>query len=101
MADAQQTPQQMIGQTDIDQTGDQVHRQTEQGLWPIPKLMERYGIGKALLYKRLAYLKIQPWKVGNCSYLDNEQLSYMDGLHDHIQRTGRIILLQKLRGVIT
>jgi hypothetical protein len=104
MADAQQMPQQMVGQIDQleNQTADQASLQTDQeeGLWTIPKLMERYGIGKEPLYKRMAYLKIQPWRMGNYSYLDDEQLAYMDGLDDHIHRTGRMILLQKLRGVI-
>ena len=108
MADAQQTPQQMAGQTDQtaqldDQTGDQTPRQPDQeeGLWTIPKLMERYGIGKDPLYKRMVYLKILLRKIGNESYLDDDQLAYMDDLHDHIQQTGRMILLQKLRGVIS
>ena len=101
MADVQQ----MVGQINQieNQTGEQAHRQTDQekGLWTIPKLMKRYGIGKDRLYKRMAYLKITPWNMGNCFYLDDEQLAYMDGLEDHIQRTGRMILLQKLRGMMT
>ena len=99
MVDAQQT----VGQVDQKQIDDQAPEQKnqEEGLWTIPKLMKRYGIGQDLLYKRMARLKIQPWKMGNCSYLDDEQLSCMDGLHNHIQQMGRIILLQKLRGVIT
>lgn len=100
MADAQQTIGLIVGQTD---QNDQIPRQTdrEEKLWTMPKLMERYGIGQELLYKRMAYLKIRPKEMGSCSYLNDEQLAHMDGLHDHIQRTGRIILLQKLRGVLT
>lgn len=105
MADAEQSSQQTGRQTNQinridDQTGNQT-LQTEQVLWTIPELMERYGIGKELVYKRMAYLKIQPEKAGKYTYLDNEQLIYMDGLHDHIQRTGKMILMQKLRGVLT
>ena len=93
MVDAQQT----VGQID-DQAREQTDREEE--LWTIPKLMQRYGVGRESLCKRMAHLKIQPWRIGDCSYLDDEQLACMDGLHDHIQQTGRVILLQKLRGVI-
>ena len=106
MADAQHPPQQMVGQTNqtqLDNHTNQTPRQINQdeGLWTIIKLMERYGIAKDTLTKRMAYLKILPRKMGNYSYLDDEQLAYMDELHAHIQQTGRIILLQKLRGVIS
>ena len=105
MADTQHPPQQMVGQTDqkLDEHTNRTPRQINQdeGLWTIIKLMERYGIGKGRLMKRMAYLKILPRKMGNHSYLDNEQLAYMDELHAHIQQTGRTILLQKLRGVIS
>lgn len=99
MVDTQQT----VGQIDQKQIDDQAPEQIDQedGLWTIPKLMKRYGIEKDPLYKRMAHLRIQPGKMGNCFYLDDEQLVCMDGLHDHIQQTGRIILLQKLKGVIT
>ena len=105
MVDTQHPPQQMVGQTDqkLDEHTNRKPRQINQdeGLWTIIKLMERYGIGKDPLMKRMAYLKILPRKMGNYSYLDDEQLVYMDELHAHIQQTGRIILLQKLRGVIS
>lgn len=98
MVDAQQT----VGQIDQKQIDDQVPEPPDQEeMWTILKLMKRYGIGKEPLYKRMAHLKIQPGQMGNCSYLDDEQLACMDSLHNHIQQTGRIILLQKLRGVIT
>ena len=104
MADTQHPPQQMVGQKEkkLDEHTNRTPRQVNQdeGLWTIIKLMERNGIGNPLM-KRMAYLKILPRKMGNYSYLDDEQLAYMDELHAHIQQTGRTILLQKLRGVIS
>ena len=105
MADTQHPPQQIVGQTDqkLDEHTNRTPRQINQDerLWTIIKLMDRYGIGKGRLIKRMAYLKILPRNMGNHSYLDNEQLAYMDEFHAHIQQTGRTILLHKLRGVIS
>lgn len=53
----------------------------------INELMERYKIGRDQLYKRMGYLQIRTWKAGGRSYLDDEQIRHMDGLHDHIQQT--------------
>jgi hypothetical protein len=57
---------------------------------PISKLREKYNIGRDPLYARMRYLRITTWKVSGKAYLDAEQVAHMDGLHAHIQQTGRM-----------
>lgn len=56
----------------------------------ILELQEKYGIGRDPLYNRMKYLKIKTWKVSGKAHLDAQQVEYMDGLHEHIQQTGRM-----------
>lgn len=57
---------------------------------PLLELQQKYGIGRAPLYNRMTYLKMTTWKVSGKAYLDTEQVMEMDGLHEHIQSTGRM-----------
>jgi hypothetical protein len=56
----------------------------------ISELLKKYRIGRNPLYNRMTYLKIKTWKVCGKAYLDTEQVAQMDGLHEHIQVTGRM-----------
>lgn len=56
----------------------------------ILELQKKYGIGRDPLYGRMRYLQIKTWKIGKKAYLDAEQVAQMDGLHDHIQETGKM-----------
>lgn len=56
----------------------------------ILELQKKYGIGRDSFYARTRYLRITTWKIGKKAYLDAEQIIHMDGLHDHIQATGKM-----------
>jgi hypothetical protein len=56
----------------------------------ILELQKKYGIGRDSLYGRMRYLQIITWKIGKKAYLDAGQITHMDGLHDHIQATGKM-----------
>jgi len=56
----------------------------------ILELQKKYGIGRDSLYGRMRYLQITTWKIGKKAYLDAGQITRMDGLHDHIQATGKM-----------
>jgi len=82
-------------------TGEQAHRQTDQEKDCGQSLNWWSGTeSEKIRLQSDGLLKIHPWNMGNCFYLDDEQVAYMDGLEDHIQRTGRMILLQ-IERVIT
>lgn len=54
----------------------------------IAKLEEKFSIKKAMVYKRLEYLKIKPFKEGRQLWLSDQQLADLEGLHEHMQATG-------------
>lgn len=54
------------------------------------ELQEKYQIGRDPLYVRMRYLSITTWKTGGKAYLDEQQVVYMDELHEHIKATGRM-----------
>ena len=56
----------------------------------ILELQKKYNIGRDSLYGRMRYLQITTWKIGKKAYLDGRQITHMDGLHDHIQATGKM-----------
>ncbi|MCP6761919.1 MAG: hypothetical protein NHB32_24935 [Fischerella sp. CENA71] len=56
----------------------------------ILELQKKYGIGRDSLYGRMRYLQIATYKIKGKAYLDAEQVAHMDGLHDHIQATGKM-----------
>lgn len=56
----------------------------------ILELREKYSIGRDPLYARMRYLQIATWKVSGKAYLDADQVAHMDGLHAHIQQTGKM-----------
>ena len=54
------------------------------------ELQEKYQIGRDPLYVRMRYLAITTWKIGGKAYLDEQQVAYMDELHEHIKANGRM-----------
>lgn len=54
------------------------------------ELQEKYQIGRDPLYVRMRYLAITTWKIGGKAYLDEQQIAYMDELHEHIKTVGRM-----------
>ncbi|MCC5604820.1 hypothetical protein [Nostoc favosum] len=53
-------------------------------------LQKKYGIQRDSFYARTRYLRITTWKEGGKAYLYADQIAEMDGLHEHIQQTGRM-----------
>ena len=56
----------------------------------ILELQKKYGIQRDSFYARTRYLRITTWKEGGKAYLYGDQIAEMDGLHEHIQQTGRM-----------
>lgn len=56
--------------------------------FPVSDLPARYDIKRTALYERLKALDIKPYKQGNKSYVDGDQLQQLDDLHTHIGRGG-------------
>jgi len=56
----------------------------------ILELQKKYGIQRDSFYARTRYLRITTWKEGGKAYLYADQIAEMDGLHEHIQQTGRM-----------
>ncbi|MHC5917059.1 MAG: hypothetical protein ACYTXE_40180 [Nostoc sp.] len=56
----------------------------------ILELQKKYGIQRDSFYARTRYLRITTWKESGKAYLDADQIAEMDGLHEHIQQTGRM-----------
>lgn len=52
---------------------------------PVAQLTSRYDIGRTSLYKRLSDLNIKPHTIGSKAYVDADQLSLLDKLHDHLK----------------
>ena len=52
---------------------------------PVSQLTSRYDISRTSLYKRLSDLNIKPHTIGSKAYLDADQLSLLDKLHDHLK----------------
>lgn len=50
--------------------------------FPVNQLSDRYQLARSAVYKRMGDLGIVPHKVGNKSFLDNEQIQLLDELHD-------------------
>lgn len=69
---------------------DTLQNDVENSKISILELQQKYGIGRDPLYARMRYLKITTYKVSGKAHLDVEQVEYMDGLHEHIQQTGRM-----------
>ncbi len=49
-------------------------------------LQERYSISRDALHKRIRYLQMRTWKIQGKgkTYLDSDQVAYLDGLHAHM-----------------
>ncbi len=73
-----------------DNTPDSDQNQENFSKISILELREKYSIGRDPLYARMRYLQITTWKSGGKAYLDADQVAHMDGLHAHIQQTGRM-----------
>lgn len=53
-------------------------------------LQKKYSIQRDSFYARTRYLRITTWKEGGKAYLYGDQIAEMDGLHEHIQQTGKM-----------
>jgi len=53
------------------------------------ELTQRYDLSKAVIYKRLKFLHIKPYRQENRSYINGEQLKLMDDLHAHLKAGGK------------
>jgi hypothetical protein len=58
------------------------------GRMPVNQLRDRYKLTRSVIYKRLKDLGIEREKIGNRAYLNREQLSLLDALHEFIQGGG-------------
>jgi hypothetical protein len=54
------------------------------------KIQERYDIGRAMVYKRLRHLDIQPTKQGSETWLTPDQLEALDKLNQHLLEGGKL-----------
>lgn len=66
---------------------------------PVNQLMQRYGLVKSAVYKRLTDLGIEPQRVGNKSYVNAEQLRLLDDLHQFIKSGGTMPEFLESRGI--
>ncbi|GAB4146159.1 MAG: hypothetical protein Fur0046_24030 [Cyanobacteria bacterium J069] len=66
---------------------------------PVNQLSQRYRLARSAVYKRLNDLGIDPQKVGNKSFVNAEQLSLLDDLHQFIQSGGTMPEFQESRGL--
>lgn len=60
----------------------------EPELTSIAELCDQLLISQKTAYKRMRFLQIKSWKHGKRSFLDREQVRYMNELHRHHQETG-------------
>ncbi|MGD1865772.1 MAG: hypothetical protein ACFB0D_14570 [Phormidesmis sp.] len=58
------------------------------GLTPVVDLLDRYKLGRSVIYKRLKDLGIKPKKISVRTYVNAEQLKLLDSLHEFIQGGG-------------
>jgi hypothetical protein len=54
------------------------------------RIQERYDIGRAMVYKRLRHLDIQPSKQGSQVWLTTDQLNELDKLNQHLLEGGKL-----------
>lgn len=73
-----------------DNQPDNLQNDVENSKISILELQKKYGIQRDSFYARTRYLRITTWKEGGKAYLYADQIAYMDGLHEHIQQTGRM-----------
>jgi hypothetical protein len=73
-----------------DNQPDTTQNNVENSKISILELQKKYGIQRDSFYARTRYLRITTWKEGGKAYLDADQITEMDGLHEHIQQTGRM-----------
>ncbi|MEL6385179.1 MAG: hypothetical protein AAFQ89_22490 [Cyanobacteria bacterium J06626_18] len=57
--------------------------------FPVSQLTQRYNVVRSAIYTRIDALGIKPEKVGNRAFLNVEQLTLMDELHEYIQAGGQ------------
>jgi hypothetical protein len=73
-----------------DNQPDILENEAENSKISILELQKKYGIQRDSFYGRTRYLRITTWKESGKAYLDAGQVAHMDGLHNHIQQTGRM-----------
>lgn len=56
----------------------------------VEKLKEKYSLGQAQVYNRLKHLAIRSCKGDGKVWLNNEQFTLMEALHQHIQEGGEM-----------
>ncbi|MCU0567291.1 MAG: Lrp/AsnC family transcriptional regulator [Oculatellaceae cyanobacterium Prado106] len=56
--------------------------------YQINDLIERYGLARSAVYKRIENLGLTPQKVGNKAYYSIDQVAILDELDDFIERGG-------------
>jgi hypothetical protein len=72
----------------------------ELGGWVrVSDLTSRYDRRKSVIYKRMSSLCILPHKVGVRAYVDLEQLTLLDALHEFIQGGGTTAEFLFFRGL--
>lgn len=57
-----------------------------QNSFPVGELKDRYGISKQGIINRRKYLKISTYKIGNKSYITEDDLDLLDRLHQFLNK---------------
>jgi hypothetical protein len=57
-----------------------------QNSFPVGELKDRYGISKQGIINRRKYLKISTYKIGNKSYMTEDDLDLLDRLHQFLNK---------------
>ena len=57
-----------------------------QNSFPVSELKDRYGISKQGIINRRKYLNISTYKIGNKSYITEDDLNLLDSLHQFLNK---------------
>lgn len=68
---------------------------------PVAQLPERYGISRTVLYNRFSALRIEPERRGNRAFVNAEQLTLLDALHEHLAQGGSTVDFLEKSGLST
>ncbi|MGB3311534.1 MAG: hypothetical protein WBG32_10975 [Nodosilinea sp.] len=67
--------------------------------YPVNQLQDRYSLARSAVYKRMEQLGIVPKKVGQRSYISDQDLGLMDELHVFINQGGSTAEFVEARGL--
>jgi hypothetical protein len=67
--------------------------------YPVNQLQDRYSLARSAVYKRMEQLGITPKKVGQRSYIGDQELRLMDELHVFINQGGSAAEFIEARGL--